>query len=255
MSGHIIKYNYKNTLDEEYWEEYLERNLEKSELFLLQKTENDNNINKKIVEIYNLATKHELYIPYLTNLHGNCLFESLQYHKICDDIDEFRCGLAFLLIIFKDKKYFIPDQELTLEELFNLRNDIKCVYCKKNKRVYKYTFITMCIDLACDNKWNRLDTQLILSSLSLLFNIKISIFHNNGHITTIETINNEHTKTIYIGLIDEYHYFPLDIKTDKQFEKCPKYVDNLKEFHNWAKGNALQTGRIIYDYDLINIQK
>ena len=101
-------------------------------------------MNEKIVDIYNVAKVNGLYVPQLTNLHGNCIFESLQYHELCDDIDNFRCGLAWLMMVFKDKKNFIPDQEMSMNELYDLDIHNHCVvFCRKKRRAYKYNFVKL----------------------------------------------------------------------------------------------------------------
>ncbi len=248
MSGKIIKYNYKSTLKLKYWESYLGRKLKKHEFFLIKQAESENSMNNKIMDIYSSAKVNGLYVPQLTNLHGNCIFESLQYHGLCDNIEHFRCGLAYLLILFKDKKYFIPEQELSLEEIFNVSNNVETVFCKKTRRMYKYTFITMCLDLAKNCSWTRLNTQLIFLAMTVLFNIRISVLHNNGYISEIKTIENENTKTIYLGLIDETHYIPVAVKCGHPIEDiCPKYLESIREFHAWAREMSIMLGRVEYE--------
>lgn len=246
--GNIIEYRYKSTLKISYWEKYLGRKLKRKEFYIIKQAESEHLMNRKIIDIYNSAIKNNLYIPQLTTLVGNCIFESLQYHQICNNIDEFRCGLAYLLLLFKDQKYFIPNQEMSLEEMFNMSNDIETIYCSNNKRLYKYTFTTMCLDLAKNKSWGRLHTQLIFLAISAILNLKINIYHNNGHITEIKTIENENTLTIYLGLIDEYHYIPISIKIGHITEEsCPKYIDNINNFHYWARETAINKGRVTYD--------
>lgn len=247
MSGKIIEYQYKSTLKLKYWEQYLGRRLKKKEFFLIKEAEHEHCINKKINDIYNSAKNNGLYVPQLTTFVGNCIFESLKYHGFCDDIKKFRCGLAYLLILFKDKKFFIPDQELTLEEMYNF-NSIPTVFCRKTKRAYKYTFVAMCLDLARDKSWTRLHTQLVFLGISVLLNVKINILHNNGHITKIETINNENTKTVHLGLIDEFHYIPIAVRVGHEIENiCPRYLDNINGFHCWAREVAIKKGRVTYE--------
>lgn len=252
MTGRIVSYNYKSTLEVKYWQKYLDRKLKKEEFFIIKQTESEHNMNEKIVDIYNVAKVNGLYVPQLTNLHGNCIFESLQYHELCDDIDNFRCGLAWLMMVFKDKKNFIPDQEMSMNELYDLDIDNHCVvFCRKKRRAYKYNFVTMCIDMAKNSSWTRLNTNLMFVAISVLLNLKIVILHNAGNINTIVTKENDQTKTIYLGLIDEIHYFPLAERTGHKIEDvCPKYVDSLKLFHQWAKGVAIMTGNVVYEDDM-----
>ena len=239
-----MRYLYKSTINLEYWSKYLGRKLTYEEFMILKNAKSEQLMNEKIYEIYEHATLKNLYVPKLTGLYGNCIFESLQYYGLCEDVDNFRKGLATLLIAFKNKKFFIPDQELSLSELFNFTNSIEYVFCKNEKRLYKYNFDAMCIDLAMDSSWTRLNTELVLLCLTVLLNIKINIFHNNGHITVIKTTENEHTKDIYFGQINEIHYIPLDTRMGNKREiVCPKYRAGLKKFHKWAKQMAIEQNR------------
>lgn len=247
-NGQIVSYNYKNTVREEYWEDFLGRKLEQEEIILLKNTESEKKMNDKIFRICEIAKEHDLYIPELTNMHGNCLFESFQYHDLCEDIDEFRCGIAFLMIMFKDIKGIFPGFEnKSLEDLaseFQFENIV--VFCRKKRRAYKYDFVTMCVDLATNTSWTRINTNLILVFISAILNIQIKIIHNSGGVTIIG--NDKSDKIIYLGLIDEIHYFPLIQKTHNNDVEniCPKYCDNLKLFHQWAKGVAILTNKVIY---------
>lgn len=254
VNGQIVSYNYKNTVKIKYWEHYLDRKLEREEFLILKQAESEKRLNDKILEIYELAKLNGLYVPELTNMHGNCLFESFQYHGLCSDIDEFRCGLAFLMIMFKDKKDFIPIfKGESMEDLFKQFTDQDMVvFCKKKRRAYKYNFVAMCIDLATNSSWTRVNTHMVLSAICSLLNIRIQILHNTGYISTISMGDKPNQKTIYLGLIDEVHYFPLIERTgDDDVENvCPKYVDSLKAFHQWAKGVAIMTGNVIYEHEV-----
>jgi hypothetical protein len=213
-------------------ENLLQRKLTKKEYHIIKEANGETNMNQQITKIFDLANKQNLYIPELTNLDGNCIFESLKYHNLCENIDEFRCGLAYILMLFKNKKYFIPNQELTLEEIFNLSNNIDSVLCLNTESLYKYTFETMCYDLSTNTSWTRLNVELLFLTLTVLFNIEIIIFHNNGHITNIKTIQNENTISIYLGLIDECHYIPIcdKNKIDTTTYTCPTYTNNINTF-------------------------
>lgn len=243
----IKSYNYDNTVSIEYWQNYLQRHLTKEEYFILKQAKCEKTINDKIKKIYNICSKNNMYIPMLTNMHGNCIFESLQYFKLCDDIDNLRKGIANIMIMFKDKKNFLPNQEMSLSELFSIYNEIEYVYCRIQKKLYKYNFDAMCIDLANDCSWTRLNTELIFTVMSLLLNLKFFIFHDNGHVTKICSDENDNTLNIYLGLIDEFHYFPIDMKSNDTTHKCPFYLDKLMIFHKWAKYSAIVMKRVIYE--------
>ena len=226
---------YESTVNKEYWRNLLCRNLTSEESYILENTKCEKVINTRIKQINSFGEAHNLYIPMLTNMYGNCIFETLQYFNLCDDIDELRSGIALVMLIFKNTKNFIPNQELTLAELFLFRNEVEHVFCKVTRKLYKYNFDAMCIDLAMDCSWTRLNTELILTVMSIVLKLKFMIFHDNGHITTICVDENENTKSIYMGLVEEVHYFPLDKKSDSSEEyETPKYTKALKVFHKWA---------------------
>lgn len=238
-------YLYKTTVNLDYWRDYLGRNLRDNEFAILKNARCENMMNSRIKTLHEHANSKNLFVPMLTNLHGNCIFESLKYHGLCDDIDDFRKGLAMFLIAIKDQKYFFPDQEMSLYESFAVRNEIEYVFCKNKKRLYKYNFDAMCMDLATDSSWRRLDTELILSSLTVLLNIRIHTLHDNGHISTIKTNENDDTIDIWLGLIDELHYIPLDVKVGNIKEEiCPLYRQGLIDFHRWARTVATALGRV-----------
>jgi hypothetical protein len=238
--------------DIEYWENKLNRNLNDIELSIIQNANNEHEINTKILKIDDVCNKYDLYIPELTKLNGNCLFDTLKYNNLCNDVNKFRYGLSQFLIFFKDKKQFIPNQDLSLEELFNIGSDVSYVKCIKTKKIYKYSFTMMCIDLAKNGSWEKLHTQLILSALTVLLNIKIVIVHNYGNLTEIETIVNNNTKTIYMGLIDEFHYIPIMLKENKNSKyNCPIYLDSNIKFNKWIDDIICVDG--IDDINCVNV--
>jgi hypothetical protein len=238
-------YLYKMTVNMDYWKDYLGRNLKEKEFAILKKTQCEHMMNCKIKQLCEHANSKNLFVPTLTNLHGNCIFESLQYHGLCDNIDDFRKGLAMFLLAVKDKTYFFPEQEMSLRESFAARNEIEYVFCKNKKRFYKYNFDAMCMDLATDSSWRRLDTELILASLTVLLNIRIHTLHDNGHVSTIKTTENDSTIDVWLGLINELHYIPLSVKVGNAKEEiCPLYREGLIEFHQWARSMALALGRV-----------
>jgi hypothetical protein len=245
----IESYNYQNNVDVNYWQHYLNRKLTDDEKYILDSTLNEANINKSLENIYCFGQTLNLHIPILTNLDGNCIFECLKYFGICDDIDLFRKELAILMLLYRNEKYFIPNQELTLEELFEIRNEIPYVYCTKKQKVYKYNYDAMCIDIATSHAWTRIDTESILTFVSIIFNLKILIVHDNEniYITEICTSSDKDTKTIHLGLIREIHYVPLDyMDSNKTDYVCLKYKNNLKKFHKWARKMAYSLGRVTF---------
>jgi hypothetical protein len=219
----------------------LGRQLDKYELKLLHNVNNEYKINKKIRTIFEFAQKDNLYIPFLTNMYGNCIFESIKHYGIIDDIEKFRSGLAIFMLIFKDTSNFIPNQELSLSELFGFYNDVEIVYCKKQRKLYKYNYDAMCVDLSNDTSWTRLNTELIFTAMTVFLNIKFKIYHDNGHISVIETLNNEDTMTINLGLINEIHYIPLANmdETISEETKCLIYRDEINQLFDWLNSESL----------------
>ena len=222
----------------EYWEKNLGRNISKDENKIIMQAKHENEINECVGNIYTTAQQNNMHIPFLTELDGNCIFECLKYHKICNNISDFRCGLAYLLITLKNKKYFIPTREDSLEEIFDMTNDINIVFCKKDKKIYNYNFHAMCVDLANNGSWRRIQMDLVINCIAILTNIHIHIIHNNGHISKINPVTNNDTLTIYIGMIGEYHYIPICNNTDEHVE-CPQFKSDRNKFNDWKNTNCL----------------
>lgn len=249
----IHSYDYLSVINSDYWKNYLGRDLSEEEDYILSQTKNEKKFNERIENIFKLGKTKNLYIPVLTKMRGNCIFECLQYFKLCDNITAFRQGIAIMMFIFKKQKNFIPGQELTLEELFGIRigDKIPYVWCSKTQKLYKYNYDAMCIDLGTEYSWTRVDTQMMLTFISVFLNLKILILHDNDmHITEICTKEDKNTMTIHLGLIKEVHYIPLDyIHKNKKIDdyKCLKYNEALKYFHNWAKTMAISLNRVTYE--------
>jgi hypothetical protein len=230
---------YKSTYNINYWETNLERNLNNKEKSLLFHTEIEYKMNKKILNIFNVAKTHNLHIPVLTKLEGNCIFESLMFHLPITNIQKFREGFALLMLSCRNTKITLPNQDpsesSTIEDLFAF-NDIEYVICKKRDKMYTYNFDTMCLDLSTDTSWTRLNVDLLFTIMSVLLQLKFIIIHSNtGHVTNIDSTNSDDTKTIYLGLIDEEHYIPLDVNKDNIEYDCLLYTKNYTNFHTWAK--------------------
>lgn len=243
----IKSYDYPNTTDKKKWSIYLGHPLNEEEEEIIDDVINEKKFNKRILDLYKFAQTKNLHIPILTNLHGDCIFESLRFFKLCNNILSFRQAISFILLTHKHQKYFIPNQELTLNELFQFRNEIPYVYCTITKKLYVYNYDTMCIDLGTLSSWTRMDTQIILTVISIICNLKIIILHDNQHITEICTNENEHTHTIHLGLIREVHYIPLDYMEPNKTYQCPRYLTSTLAFITWAKQMALAMGRVTYE--------
>jgi hypothetical protein len=239
----VRRYNYQSIANPSYWEKYLDRELTREEIAIIECAKGERTFNRQIKQISDYAMTRSLYIPMLTEMYGNCIFESLDYFKLCPDIDVMRQGIAIMMLQFKDMKNFIPGQDLTLNEIFQMRNDIDFVWCKKSKKLYKYNFDAMCCDLSTDCAWTRFDTEIVLTFISIFLNLRIIILHDTNYCTEICCVSYEMTVTIHLGLIGELHYIPLDNTNDTDTYPCPKYDESLKTFHRWGRLMAVSMGR------------
>jgi hypothetical protein len=220
------------------WEKYLERSLTFQEKKLLYNAGQEIQLNKHIYNLVENNKNKNLYIPDLTYSNGNCLYESLCYH--IEDItpqDIRKLTSTFLRIYRKYPNIFV-DQSMTLEEMFDIQNEISYLYDKKNNILYKYTYDIMCSDLYCDNSWERLPNELILMCISFIFDINIEISHDNGYTHNICTCEHPH-KTLYIGLLGEFHYIPLQIKKETDDDDITDYIqlynNYMDKFHEWRQ--------------------
>jgi hypothetical protein len=206
-------------------------------------------MNKTIRELQNVCVSRGLRIAKLTNLHGDCLFESLLYHKIGKDVASLRAGLASVMHIFRKKKNFFPGQDETLEDLFLFANEIEYATgsvpikvgdkTKWEENYYKYDYNVMLQDLSNQYCWDALPTQLILMLLSLLYKLDITIIHSNGHQTNVNvyqgTTDPPVTRKIFLGLLGESHYIPTEEIYEDDDINPPEYEEALHKFTKWAR--------------------
>jgi hypothetical protein len=229
---------FPKTIDIETWQTYLERDLLQEEIIILMGFRGEKILNAKLEQLRSNALTNNLNITHLTELSGNCLFESLVKLGICNSIDSIRQGLAFILYQYQDYKNFFPNQEDTLKELFEMTNEVEYVYCSDDNKLYKYTYDVMCQDLVSDGSWNKLPTQLLLMVISFIYNIKIKIINNESTwINEIDsTYDNDTLKIIYIGHITEFHYLPLLLNNDdtNDSDNTLSYKSSQLKFFKWA---------------------
>jgi hypothetical protein len=227
---------FPKTLNRDLWESYLDRQLTTEEIFIINDVKMEKMFNDKMEKLYENAKPLDLYIPVLTNLHGNCLFESLEYYKLCDDHDEFRKSLANLMYMVKDCKSFMPNQDRSLKDMFSDTNEIEMVFCRNDEHVYKYTYDVMCQDFSSEFSWTRLPTQLIMMVISYVFDVELVILSNSStYIHRINQSTKPNPTQIYLGHIGESHYVPLDKKRGHpDEEKCLKYNNSKVRFYKWA---------------------
>jgi hypothetical protein len=155
---------------------------------ILENCKSEMYLNKILNNLYNQCNNKNYYVPMLTDIVGNCLFEALVYHKIGTDVTDLRNILSIIFYIFKDYKEFLPNIQETLQELFTFSNEIEYIYTRDKisgeKNFYKYNYIAMCQDLENSYCWNRLPTQLILLVVSYLYRVEIIIIHSDNDYET-----------------------------------------------------------------------
>lgn len=242
-------YNYKLTVNIPYWTAQLAKigkTLTAKDKRLLNSVKYEKQDNEAMARIHAKALTNGLYIPCLTDLVGDCMFESIEKTGFCEDRREFRKSVALLMFLFGDCK-IISTYDDTLKNIFNMFNEIEYVFCHKMKRVYKYTYYTMCTDMFSDGSWSRLPTEIVLTLISIFFKVRINIYHDNGHINKIcdEAVDkalplDDPSCNINLALIGENHYVPLVPVPHKDTVslKCPKYTIKLKKFLKWAQEKA-----------------
>ena len=182
------------------------------ELNIIQNYKTEKTFNRKLKNLYKTCQNKNLCVPVLTQLDGNCLFESLVYFGIGPNIKLLRKYVSLLLFTYKNYKNFFPENEYTLEEIFRLSNEVE--YVKGlDGNYYSYTYDTMCQDVMNNYSWTKLPTQLILMMISYVFKLEIIILNNVGdyenNINIVNSNGNVKRHTIYLGHIQEAHYFPL----------------------------------------------
>jgi hypothetical protein len=224
------------------WKQYLGRNLTQEEYDLLYDCRAEKNMNKSIVQLYNILGDKHMAIGCITGLYGNCLFESLAYYGVCDDVKKFRRVLSNIMYKYKNVKNFFLNQDESLEELFNISNvgDISNVIGSDNK-VYKYSYNTMILDLNTNYSWTRLPTHLLIMVISRIYNLRIHIYSNMSDHINVIYMGNGNPIDIYLGYLDNTHYIALcPIDKLKPNEKPLKiHVDAQKEFLDWRQSMSV----------------
>jgi hypothetical protein len=231
--------DFPKTYDFKIWSDYLKRPLKKEEENILSKAQFEHHINNQLRAINEKSKENNVCFAHTTNLHGNCFFESLQYHKIITNHEEFRKDLAYLMYIFQDIPNFIPGFKIPLKEIFNefSSDEIQIVFNHKDKKYYKYTYDAMCQDVASSTSWTKLPIQIIISVIAKIFDLQFIVYSisesNSIYVGKFPDISDEEVKTlnlkkIYLGNIAEFHYVPLDTITDTN--KNLRYTDNFLNF-------------------------
>ena len=229
---------FPRSFKERKWIRYLGRSLTPEESNILRNFAEEKILNQTVCSLHNNCIVNNLRVAKLTNLYGNCLFESLIYYGIGTTVQAFRKGLASLLYIYKDIKNFIPNTDMTLEEMFMMGNEIEYVCCTKDSEnnYYRYSYNIMCQDLSNDDSWEKLPTEFILRVISYIYKTKIVIVGSTSdYLHIIDSHPNTETGTVFLGHLDESHYVVVD-KMDPEKEYEPIYYSKDKMiFYKWAR--------------------
>lgn len=258
---------FPRTLNYNVWREYLGRPLEFEEKYMLENYKSEKHMNDMMSELYVQCNKKgDLYVPMLTNMDGNCMFESLIYHGIGSSVMQLRTILSVLLYIYKDYKGFLPKVDASLNEMFLMTNEVEYVVLRKKlgndetRNYYKYTYNVMCQDISNNHSWSRLPTQLILTTISYLYKVEIIIISNlseyENKINAYEScIIKPQIKTIYLGHLGECHYVPIDTFNISEEIIDPLFYRDAKiKLHQWAEEMEVNKINTYYD-ELVKQQK
>ena len=263
--------------DFDLWESFLNRSLEKKEKKIIYDylLENDTNLQIKSLH-YNLILNGSYSIPKLTKNNGNCLFESLSYLGYGTP-SEIRKNIAALLLLVKNDYNFFPGLNTCPGELFINSNDVDIVKDKNTGQIYEYDYNAMIIDLYTNHSWSRLPMELILMTISRIYEIHIKIFSNKSeYVNTVSVWNLDNLDNldnsdldididiVYLGHLNEEHYVPV-IKLDDEivnnsllmnefYNFYPKYISAKNNYHKWGKQLTLSIG-LYEDNYLASIQQ
>jgi len=228
------------------WTQYLGRQLCYEERYLMENYRAEKHMNEMMMGLYEQClNKKKFYVPMLTSMDGNCMFESLVYHGICESVEQLRMIIALLLYIYKDYKDFLPSTGMTFGEMFAMTNEIEYVVCRKKiddevyKEYYKYTYNVMCQDVSNSHSWSRLPTQMIMLLISHVFKLEIVVLSDSGiyehKINAFESVANKpELKTIYMGHLGESHYVPVDVLGEDEEMDPLFYKDAKLRLIEWA---------------------
>jgi hypothetical protein len=218
---------------------------------------NENKMNIALHNIQQKCINKGLIISALTNLDGNCMFESIIKAGVCGviSIAGLRNHIAKIMKKNKDTPNYFPNNSNTLNQIFNLLNiedtqEINVKYISHKKNIVEYNYDVMCEDLSTLSSWTRLPTQLVLMVIALIYKLRIVIINDGSDNFTDETIidiwdisTNNDIKTIYMGHVLKSHYILLDknenIKNPVSI-KYTKAAKNLKKFKNNIETRVLK---------------
>jgi hypothetical protein len=232
-----VRHRFPRTTSLHKWRDYLGRELSPEERVIIEEYKIESHMNDLMKGLYERCIMKNLCVPLLSLLHGNCLFESLNYHKIGNTVKELRNGLSMLMFMFRDVKNFFPNQSESMKELYDITNEIDIVLYRNNDNVVdfcNYSYDAMCQDLTNHYSWTRLPTELILMIISLIYKIQIIIIVNSSEYEhTINVYNDASLPCVFLGKLNESHYVPVDVIKDSNYQPL-YYLDAKKTLLNWG---------------------
>ncbi len=261
---------YPKKPDIDLWESFLNRELTVKEKEIILDVVLEKELNNCIKGLQQNLLGHNCFITELTNSNGNCLFESLGKLGLGDnDLNiephkMLRLNISSILLYMRSNKDFFPNLNISPEEIFNSSNEIEFLKHKETGEVYEYNYDMMICDLRTNYSWKRLPTELILMSISRIYQIKILIYHNKS--SYVNEINvwksteiEDQVDTFRLGHINEEHYLPVnilpnelidDIETIHTISKIKlKYDTKKTNYKYWAQNTAFNMLVDGFDYD------
>jgi hypothetical protein len=240
--------------DIDLWEVYLSRQLVNEEKEILSNVLEEEDINKQIQKIKSNISSSNCFIPKLTKSNGNCLFESLSILGLgendlgIDGYQAIRNNISSVLLYVRNCYDFFPNLSLTPEEIFDNANEIEMIKNKTTNAVYMYNYDLMICDLRTNRSWKRLPAELILMTISRVYQVKILIHHNNSQYINVINVWGNHIEDskidiIRLALINEQHYVPI-MQIPGELLNDPdiiqeigsidlEYSDALGEYQKW----------------------
>ena len=79
------------------WANYIGRKLCKKEKHIINNFKMEYMLNCQLHQLHEQCEKKNLFVPHLTELIGNCLFESFYYHNIGNSVKDLRKQISLFL--------------------------------------------------------------------------------------------------------------------------------------------------------------
>lgn len=233
------------------WMKYLGRSLTKQEFRIFMMVNSLKHTNEVLKNILEKFKDKKIMYPVMTDLDGNCMFTSLNYHGIGNSNQDLRELLAHMLYQFKDFKGFLPNfKDQTLEEVFipfTALDDLKYVLCDEEFKIYRYGYEVMCQELVTKGTYSKFTTEFLLLILSRLYKTRFEIFHEAGimKIDAWDGFEGEmpELRTVHLALLGEDHYVPVKMFSedtpqdiiDEYYSNPKLYNEGEKEYEKWVK--------------------